>query len=207
MVRKPDALHDLKALRTRSLLLVWCLFIPFLALTQGTAFLLLTRQGWPSVSMSDIDSVTLFLIVTSAILLYNIPDVFSVIVYFGIWKHFRAAVIPKEEIPLEIPYGGIWVGESFDIPQINEQSPANADAENKVESALKALGWHLKLCLVDMALLSLFNCQRFVVHVMYLLQIVCVYWIPFLVIKNGGLSIINFQSHNIYAFLVNGVRL
>lgn len=138
MVRKPDALHDLKALRTRSLLLVWCLFIPFLALTQGTAFLLLTRQGWPSVSMSDIDSVTLFLIVTSAILLYNIPDVFSVIVYFGIWKHFRAAVIPKEEIPLEIPYGGIWVGESFDITQIKEQSPANADvdAENKVDSTL-----------------------------------------------------------------------
>ncbi len=137
--------------------------------------------------MKGFGSSTGFMLSGSGILISNIPDLASVVLYLLIWKHFNGATVST--VPAEAPFGGIWVGEVIEeptapIPMIAQSAD---DPEHKLESVLKVLQRHLKFCLVDLAFpfLTLFGCNKFVVYFMYPIQILCFYWIPFLVIKNG----------------------
>ncbi len=197
---RPDSDLNLDTFRRRSLVLVWMLFLPFLALTQGIVALLLISNGWPQVSMKNFGSTTGFMISGSAILVSNIPDLASVIIYFAIWKHFRTSVSSEHEEP----YAGIWVGEMFDdppddpLPNVHETLP-----EHKVESVLKTLKGHLQLCLVDLAfpLIALFGSNETAIYFMYPMQIVCFYWVPFLVIKNGFKQLDSVATHVVRTIL------
>ncbi len=156
--------------------------MPFLALTQGIAVFILKSHGWPNVPIRSFGNSTGVLLTGTAILISNLPDFVSVIIYYIIWKHLKT---PKE-CEEELPYGGIWVGEVFDDP-IPVVIHKNNDLEHKIDSVMKALHWHFKLCLVDLALpiLTIWACNKKAIYFLYPFQILCFYWVPFLVIKKG----------------------
>ncbi len=155
-------------------------------LTQGTVVLLLKSNGWPQVPMRSFGSNTAFVISGSAILIYNLPDLISLATYFAIWKHFNNASVSP--VPYEPAFGGIWVGEVIDEPAPTPMvAHETDDNEHKMEAVLKALQWHMKFCLLDLIFpfLTVFGCNTIAIYFIYPMQILCFYWVPFLVIKYG----------------------
>ncbi len=61
----------------------------------------------------------------------------------------------------------------------------NTEEEHKAKSVIKALGLHLKLSMADviMTFASMFLCNFYGTLFFYIYQIICFFWLPFLVIR------------------------
>ncbi len=112
---------DLRLLRRRCLVGVWCATPAFLALCQVPWYVNMRMNGWPEVAFADMHSWVLFVNLFAVIVVSNLPDFVSVGLYLGMWLHFKVnaaassspppppvAVVVVED---EEPFGGIWVGE------------------------------------------------------------------------------------------------
>ncbi len=117
-------------------------------------------------------------------------DILSLMIYFFMWRHFKATVNVSEEggSVCSQPYGGIYVGPEEVEVQVDHPAHNNNDEDHKAKSVMRALGLHAKLALSDLSLacLSIFTCKFSVaMSFFYICQIICFFWLPFFVIKAG----------------------
>ncbi len=123
-----------------------------------------------------------------------LADIFSLVIYFFMWRHFKMAVNIAEEdngSDNSLPYGGIYMGpqeiqvEEVEIEHLPPNNNNNTNEEHKAKSVMRALGLHLKLSMADITLtcIALFICNIYVLSFFYIYQTICFFWLPFLVIR------------------------
>ncbi len=127
-------------------------------------------------------------------------DALSLAIYFLMWRHFRRSVNASASASAmevgEEPHGGIYMGPNAKEEEEDGQKKSDPTTANSAEdagddhrsgAAMRALAVHLRLSLADVAfiLLSLFSCDARVVPLFYAYQVVCFFWMPFLVVRTS----------------------
>ncbi len=171
------------ALRKWSIKITWTVFLTVFILNQTVMRLyhlyLAWSRGWPGLGISNIGLQEATITNILGTVASNIPDLISMVIYFRLWRHFNAGVQDQEEA-----YGGIWVGEEYppQPPPIGHQNN-----EHGRKAVMRALGWHLKLSMIDVLTVVLvsFGCSKGVMALVYVSQAFCFFFVPFLVVKNG----------------------
>ncbi len=188
----------MKSLKSKCLIIVWVVALPFAVSSQAISYLIARSQGFPNVKIAKLEFRTRMLAVMSNNLFGNIPDYFSIILYAVMWKRFKST----NRVGLKTTRAnetsgqeGIWMGsngiaiilESADQDSSRSSTSVN-DKKHRAQQVLDSLKYHILLCLLDF-LLSLVNgaVMSTVVgrYMMYFYHVFCCYWIPFLVIKTS----------------------
>ena len=201
-------------LRKKGLLAVWIAVMPFCGLCQLPWILSVQSYGWPDVKISQMDSQMLKYVNIASVILSNLPDMISIVIFLTMLRHFRNKVglqPPPPPPPAPAPGdGGIWMGGNNDYPlgrgevevqPQQQQQPnqvANSEAsQEQLASVMRALKCHAILSLVDLAMviLGLFVCGPLGNVIPFTYQIVCCYWIPFLVVKSGFKQLDNMAEY------------
>ncbi len=138
---------------------VWTIEIIFLPLGLMLWLFGISQQGWPEVKVMTIahhNEGYLMKIVFMNMLVSNIPDYLSILLYVKMYIIAKTTIEPEIEMQNQEAYGGIWVGEN--VLPVNQQPPNDLDAQvqaigqqqqDKMKSILNFLKWNSLFCLVD----------------------------------------------------------
>ncbi len=137
---------------------VWTSELLFLPLSQMPWLVGFSEQGWPDVEVTEISQNNegyLMKVLLINMLVANLPDYFSIVLYVKMYMKANSLIEPEIEMQNPEAYGGIWVGEDV----MPENQPANDfdvhiqavsnQQQDKMKSILKFLRWNALLCLVD----------------------------------------------------------
>ncbi len=123
LILKPDQDVDMDRLRYLCISLVWGIELILIPLCQLPWYLTAKDHGWPERRIMDIlvssyDDDVVLKTITVTVLISNLPDYFSIIIYAAMmWHHINhkntIEPITEEEFEEE-QFGGIWVGETLD---------------------------------------------------------------------------------------------
>ncbi len=174
-----------------SILAVWTAEIIFMPLCQMPWFIGMLLHGWPAISIHELaqsDQGLLIKVIYITIIISNLPDFLSILLYAKMYSIGRKKVKPAETSP-QLPYGGIWVGEneppSEDFASVDVQDNGSQH-QDKMRSILKLLKWNTIFCLIDLASGVIWDrvlCRgRLATMAGYTFQTFICYWIPMVVL-------------------------
>ncbi len=182
----------------------WLTTVPLLLLAKGLPWGIFLRLfGHSLFPMSDLNHMSktlLYVLLVFDLLVLNAPDFVSLFIYLRMIGHFNKVNAVSEEIPTaelnenaSEPYGGIWVGVVEVLTPNREEELANvptseaAQPEHEVGSVMRALKWHVLSSLLDtlMVLFMVWHCSPVGKTLAGVFQVVCSYWLPFLVIVSN----------------------
>ncbi len=195
---------SMSALRKKSLILVWIATLGQTVIQALSAQMYLAKHGWPHVSIEDLGREEVVFATMTSLAFINILDLASLVIYIKMWKFFRSAKVgpdikPEDSIQIEEAHGGIWVGEEdFSDHSMREEAVTDSEEgqqqpeqqqqqqqDHESKSVLKALGWHIKLAMLDVlfGLLMWISCPSdHILRLLYIAFVAITYWVPLLVI-------------------------
>ncbi len=201
-----DIGENFTSLKKKYLWTVWALFAPFLFLSNSISYAIVKLHGWPDIKSKDMGQSAVVLWVICGTVIVNLPDVISICIYFRMWNHFRTKIAQSSDFPDAISqneldsYGGIWVGEANEpandcLEHVQEHMPPEnlnnqdnfSNSGQEAKAVMDALRCHMFMALLDIVLATraIFACSVTRGVLVYLFQVVFIYWIPLLVIVNG----------------------
>ncbi len=101
-------------IRKISFYCAWIGELIFLPLPQTVWLVSVSQQGWPAKRISEIvqeDQGFVITLIFKAMIISNIPDYLSILIYAKMFLMAKQSVQPEIEMQNEEPYGGIWLGE------------------------------------------------------------------------------------------------
>ncbi len=174
---------------------IWICELIFLPLSQMPWLLGVSLQGWPDVKVTEIaqhNEGYLMKVIFLNMLVSNLPDYFSIVLYVKMYMKSKTAIEPEIEMQNQLAYGGIWVGEdALPVHQPTHHIDAHIQATNnqqqdKMRSILKFLRWNVLLCLVDLLSPIVWNqliCEGiYAIILCYTFTNVTCYFIPMLIL-------------------------
>ncbi len=192
---------DMKSLRKKSLVTVWLTSIPLTILSKMAGILALSFAGWPEVGVGQISRGATLMASISIAVVVNLPDIVSVLIFVAIRRHFAQMPVQSPEgveVHDDEMYGGIWVGGSGDYPleawpdnaedHISSEEPDSAKNDcHEVKAAMRALKWHVRLCLIDVSfvVISYFGKSTSGTVLFYLFHMFSVFIVPFVVVTSS----------------------
>ncbi len=121
---------------------VWIAVALFLPLSQMPWLFSITQQGWPVKQITEIGGNNpgyLIKLVSGTMVLSNLPDYLSILLYVKMYMLAKTTVQPELVIPNPEAPGGIWMGEHVPHMEDNyifQQNSQNAQQHDKMRSIL-----------------------------------------------------------------------
>ncbi len=190
-VAKANNEIDMPKLAKISCVAVWMIEFIFLLLCQLPAIISLLMIGWPRRGIQDIVNTNfdiLMKMLFATVLLANVPDFISIVLYIKMFLLARKNVQPVLGGE-DLPFGGIWVGDddSQVVAALNAQ--LNQANQDKIRAILKMLRWNAVFCLLDMAGGVVWNqlvCKGTLALITaYTYQTLVCFWIPTLILASN----------------------